>query len=176
MRRLRDQSQRSDREAIEHLVNAHYDDVLSYCRRHTCNWEDAQDAAQETFLRFVHNFKRYIDCGKPLAYLLTIARNVCIDRYRSNDDRCEPLEVDVEDCSNEIDAVDLGLLVEQLPADLAEAIELRYGQGLKVKEVAVVLGVSRFSAMRMIERALKTMRDGLQFDESGGKEVNGYEG
>ena len=167
MKNLRNRIQRSDREVIENLVTAHYDDVLSYCRRHTRNLEDAQDATQETFLRFVRNFEKYSDRGKPLAYLLTIARNICIDRYRSNAARCEPLDIDVEDRSNEIDAVDLGLLIEQLPPELKEAIELRYDQGLKVNEVAAVLGVSRFSAMRMIARAIKTIKDSLQFDKGG---------
>lgn len=163
---MKGQEQSLGREEIGALVESYYDDVLSYCRRHTCTMQDAQDATQETFLRFVRTFANYSDRGKPLAYLITIARNVCIDVRRSCGPSCEPLDIDIADSSDEASAIDLGLLIQQLPADLREAIELRYDQGLRVKEVALVLGVSRFSAMRTIDRALKVLRNGLRPDES----------
>lgn len=67
---------------IEHIVEVHYDDVLAYCRRHAPRGIDARDVAQETFLRFVRNAPRFADAGKPHAYLVTIARNLCIDAAR----------------------------------------------------------------------------------------------
>lgn len=132
--------------------------------------QDAQDAAQETFLRFLRNYARYSDRGKPSAYLITIARNICVDLHRARGCAGELIDIDPADSSDEIGAVDLDLLVRQLPPDLGEAIELRYGQCLKVKEVALVLGVSRFSAMRTIDRALKMLRSGLQPEEEAGKQ------
>ena len=74
---------------------AHYDDVLRYCRRRLPSWDDAQDATQEAFLRLVRSGARYERRGKPLAYLYTIARNVCAEAYRRCGPAMEPLEVDV---------------------------------------------------------------------------------
>ena len=65
------------------IVNACYDDVLAYCYRHAPRGYEAPDLAQETFLRFVRA-GRYRDEGKPLAYLLSIARNLCIDASRAS--------------------------------------------------------------------------------------------
>ena len=62
---------------VRRLVEAHYSDVYAYCRRHTESVDEAEDAVQEVFLRFVGASGRYRDDGRPLAYLLTIARNVC---------------------------------------------------------------------------------------------------
>lgn len=132
--------------------------------------QDAQDATQETFLRFLRNYARYADRGKPRAYLITIARNICVDLYRARGCAGELIDSDLADSSDEIGAVDLGLLVRQLPPDLGEAIELRYGQCLKVKEVALILGVSRFSAMRTIDRALRALRNALRPEEEAGKQ------
>ena len=71
-----------DGEAFDRLVEEHYDDVLAYCRRHAPSYDDAPDVAQEAFLRFVRSGCSPAD-GKPLAYLFTIARNLCIDAARA---------------------------------------------------------------------------------------------
>lgn len=96
-------------QGVEKIVSEHYADVLAYCRRHTASPEEAADACQETFLRFVRRAGAYRERGKPLAYLLTIARNVCVDLARA------PERLDPRD---------------------RELIELRYAQGLRVGEVA----------------------------------------
>ncbi len=76
------------------LVVAHYSDVYAYCRRHTESVDEADDAVQEVFLRFVGASGRYRDDGRPLAYLLTIARNVCADSRRREAIRADELPCD----------------------------------------------------------------------------------
>lgn len=71
-------------QGVEKIVSERYADVLAYCRRHTASPEEAADACQETFLRFVRRAGAYRERGKPLAYLLTIARNVCVDLARAH--------------------------------------------------------------------------------------------
>ena len=83
-----------DGEAFDRLVEEHYDDVLAYCRRHAPFYDDAPDVAQEAFLRFVRSGRSPLD-GKPLAYLFTIARNLCIDAARARRLPVGPLDVDV---------------------------------------------------------------------------------
>jgi len=57
-----------------------YDKVYKYCYFKVKNAHLAEDLAQETFLRFFGQ-QSYISRGKPLAYLYTIAKNLCIDAY-----------------------------------------------------------------------------------------------
>ena len=159
-----------DGEAFDRLVEEHYDDVLAYCRRHAPSYDDASDVAQEAFLRFVRS-GRSPDEGKPLAYLFTIARNLCIDAARARRPLCVPLDVEVPDRSPDVDPASsiggVGALVEVLDPELREAVELRFDQGFKVGEIASVLGVSRFAVNRRINRALAELRRGLE----GGKGV-----
>lgn len=91
-----------DGEAFDRLVEEHYDDVLAYCRRHAPFYDDAPDVAQEAFLRFVRSGRSPLD-GKPLAYLFTIARNLCIDAARARRLPVGPLDVDVPDGSPDAD-------------------------------------------------------------------------
>lgn len=143
----------------ERIAREHYADVLAYCRRHTASAHEAQDAAQETFLRFVRSQPSYRDRGRPLAYLLTIARNVCVDLSRKHVH--DPAELSWEPPAPQEPDPDLELALQALPADAREALELRYGQGLRVGEVARVLGVSRFAAARRINAALNALKTQL---------------
>lgn len=156
-----------DGEAFDRLVEEHYDDVLAYCRRHAPSYDDAPDVAQEAFLRFVRSGRSPLD-GKPLAYLFTIARNLCIDAARAKRPPAAPLDVDVPDRSPDADPAaacagsEVGALVEALDPDLREVVELRFDQGFKVGEIASVLGVSRFAVNRRLNRALAELKRGLE--------------
>ena len=147
----------------ERLVDEHYADVLRYCRRHAPAGL-AEDAAQETFLRFVRARARYRERGSARAYLVTIARNVCADMARSRAVAWEELPESLAGEGEPGDADDLRDLAHALallPRAQREALELRYGQGLRVGEVALALGVSRFAASRAISSALGALRESL---------------
>ena len=156
-----------DGEAFDRLVEEHYDDVLAYCRRHAPSYDEAPDVAQEAFLRFVRSGRSPIE-GKPLAYLLTIARNLCIDASRATRPPAVPLDVDVPDRSPGADPAaacagsEVGGLIGALDPELREVVELRFDQGFKVGEIAQVLGVSRFAVNRRLNRALAELRRGLE--------------
>ena len=156
-----------DGEAFDRLVEEHYDDVLAYCRRHAPSYDEAPDVAQEAFLRFVRSGRSPLD-GKPLAYLLTIARNLCIDASRAKRPPAVPLDVDVPDRSPGADPAaacagsEVGGLIGALDPELREVVELRFDQGFKVGGIAQVLGVSRFAVNRRLNRALAELRRGLE--------------
>ena len=156
-----------DGEAFDRLVEEHYDDVLAYCRRHAPSYDEAPDVAQEAFLRFVRSWRSPIE-GKPLAYLLTIARNLCIDASRAKRPPAVPLDVDVPDRSPGADPAaacagsEVGGLIGALDPELREVVELRFDQGFKVGEIAQVLGVARFAVNRRLNRALAELRRGLE--------------
>ena len=126
-----------DGEAFDRLVEEHYDDVLAYCRRHAPSYDDAPDVAQEAFLRFVRSGRSPRD-GKPLAYLFTIARNLCIDAARVRRLPVGPLDMDVPDGAPDADPAmaigggEVGALVEALSPELRDVVELRFDQGFKV--------------------------------------------
>ena len=77
-------AQSGDTGALDTLIAAYYPQILNYCRWHTADEQQAQDAAQETFLKAV----RWLDsCGgfqgafRPFLY--KIAKNICIDLNRT---------------------------------------------------------------------------------------------
>jgi RNA polymerase sigma-70 factor (ECF subfamily) len=70
-------------------IEEQYDKVYRYCYYKVHTQEIAEDITQETFLRYF-NQTTYLDRGKPLAYLCTIARNLCNDYFTRK--MTEPLE------------------------------------------------------------------------------------
>lgn len=157
---------------VRRIVEAHYADVLAYCRRHTGSSDEAQDAAQETFLRFVRSAPTYRDRGKPLAFLLTIARNVCVDAARAHARDWGELPEELPDpaaaAEGETEGPSgLASALRALSRPQRELLELRFGQELKVGEVARMLGVSRFVVSRRISAALEALRAELRRTEEG---------
>lgn len=75
-------ARKGDPEAFTHLVETYQKPVYNLCYRMLNNAGDAEDAAQETFLRAYKSIKRY-DQRRPFpTWLLSIAAHYCIDQIR----------------------------------------------------------------------------------------------
>ena len=158
---LRNDDTRLSPDQARKIAEECYSEVLAYCRRHAPAGHEPADLAQETFLRFVRA-QGYRERGKPIAYLMRIARSVCVDASRERRLETVSLDFDVPaEEGGERDAELTGALA-RLPDELREAVELRYGLGLGVGEVAHVLGISRFAARRRINAALKLLQEDLE--------------
>jgi RNA polymerase sigma-70 factor (ECF subfamily) len=77
-----EKARQGDDEAFSLLVEAYQRPVYNLCYRMLGNARDAEDAAQETFLRAYKAIHRYDPRRKFSTWLLTIASNYCIDQYR----------------------------------------------------------------------------------------------
>ena len=69
-------------------LEEYYDDIYRYCFFRMQDHSLAEDLTQEAFLKFLET-STYHDRGKPLAFLYTIARNLCIDHIRHKKTRPE---------------------------------------------------------------------------------------
>lgn len=76
------QAQQGDPEAFAKLVDAFQRPVFNLCYRMLGDAYEAEDAAQETFLRAFDNFRRYDSQRSFSTWLLSIAAHHCIDQIR----------------------------------------------------------------------------------------------
>lgn len=139
-----------------------YDKVYRYCFFRVRNSSAAEDMTQETFLRYFAQNKK-IRRGEDMAYLYTIAKNLCADHFRKK--QTEPLSEDYPtegfaDTSDTKIAVRTAL--ERLDERQREVLLLRYISGLSVNEAAKVLGISRFTLHRLEQSALAQMKKYLK--------------
>jgi RNA polymerase sigma-70 factor (ECF subfamily) len=76
------QAQQGDPEAFAKLVDAFQRPVFNLCYRMLGDAYEAEDAAQETFLRAFDNLRRYDSQRSFSTWLLSIAAHYCIDQIR----------------------------------------------------------------------------------------------
>lgn len=143
-------------------LDEQYDRIYRYCYYKVHNSHTAEDITQETFLRF---FQRYSGKIIELPYLYTIARNLCIDEYRRSrhEEICEPDEEAGYDPSDIwTENIVLKRLISDLDEEEREILLLRYANGLSVKSICMITGLSRFAVHRRITAAVKTLRTELE--------------
>jgi RNA polymerase sigma-70 factor (ECF subfamily) len=85
---------KGDDEAFAQIVESYQKPVYHLCYRMLGNPSDAEDAAQESFLRAYKSLKRYDTDRSFATWLLSIASHYCIDQHRKR--RLDTLSVDDE--------------------------------------------------------------------------------
>ena len=124
----------------------------------------AEDLTQETFLRYFHR-NPSLHPEKQLAYLYTIAKNLCTDAYRKKREELpgEDLESRIKEHVLPLEQAELRLdlkqAILQMDRQTQELLLLRYVDGLSPGEAGKVLELSRFAVYRREKEALRKLRD-----------------
>lgn len=157
-----------DLHAAEELTELLYPEILRYCLWHAPSRELAEDAAQETFLKAMRYYDRYIHKGKLRPFLYRIAANTCIDLRRKS------TELSIEDLCTEpacedsnMQAVQADLTFRQqiqcLPQEQQEVVLLRFGQDLTLREIAQITEAPLRTVQSRLRAALKKLK--LQLEQ-----------
>lgn len=153
-----------DTTAAEALVERYYDDILRYCQWHAPTPALAEDAAQETFLKFLRHIGRYQHRGRCRAFLYQIARHTCIDMARQRHWQDVPLETAAEPSVPDAaqtewqSAWQLRQMVAALPDPQREVVLLRFGQALTLRVIAAVTGLPLRTVQSRLRAALKRLK------------------
>lgn len=165
-------ARKGDDLAFGQLVEAYQKPVFSLCYRMLGNSNEAEDAAQEAFIRAYRHLKRYDPTRSFATWLLSIASHYCIDRMRkrklptvSTDslpaeivpDRRAP-DPEKQYHSHEKEALVQGMLNELKPTDRA-AIILRYWHGYSEVEIAAALDLSVSAVKSRLYRSRQTLAE-----------------
>lgn len=147
--------------------------ILSVLR----NREEAEDVLQEVFVSVWERAAQFDpDLGKPISWLITVARNRAYDRARSLGRKAELKSSATEDLAartldslrtqwapalQEDDAARLSSALDSLPAEQKEAIALAYLEGLTQQEIAKRLDTPLGTVKARVRRGLLRLRDQL---------------
>lgn len=160
-----------DREAFAVLVDRHLDSIHMFNYRLTRSAEDAQDLAQETFLRVWTKANTWKPGRVKFGtWLHRIAHNLCIDLHRRKRDVDD---VDVETLDGDGPALDQGPANERLRGaldralgDLPErqrtALLLCHRRNMSNREAAEVLEISVDALESLLSRARRTLKATLR--------------
>ena len=167
-----------DHEAFRQLVVRHQNAVIGTVAKMLGNPSEADDIAQQVFLRVWRNAKRYRPEAKFTTYLYTITRNLVFNETRRKSRKKEVSSDEREENSNQLieanpdrqpDAellqAELQGAVDDAIASLPEAqrmaVVLRRYEQLSYEEIAAVLGLSVSAVKSLLFRARTSLREAL---------------
>ena len=164
-----------DQEAFAELVYAHQDAVYNLCYRMLGNSVEAEDAAQEAFLRAYMNLQRYDPSRSFKTWVMSIASNYCIDVIRkrrmqllsldeplpsgdamalSNNEESPELQALRSEMSDEIQS-----LLDELQPDYRAAVVLRYWYEYSYAEIADALDTTESAIKSRLFRARQMLAE-----------------
>lgn len=169
MMELVERAQAGEADAFGRLYDQYSDTVYRYIYYRVGGKATAEDLTSETFLRALRRISTFTWQGRDFgAWLVTIARNLVADHFKSSRFRLEVTTGEMLD-ANEVERSPEDSVLESLSnAALLEAVRklnpqqqecvtLRFLQGLSVAETARVMGKNEGAIKTLQYRAVRTL-------------------
>ncbi len=168
-----------DEHAFEELIERHQKAIIGTVAKMLGNATDAEDIAQQVFIRLWKSAPRYQPTAKFTTFLYTITRNLVFNESRrrsrkkeySIDERQDDFHLQTPDSQtaspdDEILNNELQRAIDQAIANLPEkqrlAVILRRYEGMPYDEIGRVLELTIPAVKSQLFRARNILRDALQ--------------
>ena len=169
-----EQARRGDKSAFGRLIEAYQGPVYNLAYRMLGNSGEAEEAAQEAFIRAYTRLDTYDPARKFSTWMLSVTSNYCVDLLRKRrtlllsldeplpphpalmSDRADNPEVQAADSERE---AMVQALLEHLPEDYRQAVVLRYWYDLSYEEIADVMESSVSAIKSRLFRARRQLAE-----------------
>lgn len=160
-----------DKEAFHQLYQETDKTVYGFILSILKNPQDAEEVMQETYMKIWTSAASYKPQGKPLAWIFTIARNLCYMKFRDqkrmadlgpDQDSWEEPGAYFPPLENMADALVLRTALEILKEDERQIVLLHAASGLKHREIAAALGMPLSTVLSKYSRAVKKLKQYLK--------------
>lgn len=145
------QIQSGRKELLNDVIEKYYDEVLHFCIYQVHDNTSAYDLTQETFYRFIRCVDTY-QYRNLKAYLIRIARNLCIDYWNKKSDTLNICgledggELSAGSKDAQFERIENGMvladMLARLPAEQREVVVMRYYSDLKLADISRILNVN----------------------------------
>ncbi|MBO4611807.1 MAG: sigma-70 family RNA polymerase sigma factor [Bacteroidaceae bacterium] len=173
-----------DFQAFDVLLARHQDKVFGYIQSMVSDTDLANDVFQDTFVKVIMAIRNghYAESGQFSSWLMRIARNQVLDRFRSQrnpnrnvishelvdgeGDLVADLFNDSSLCEPNIESKmlveqshdDVRMMIERLPEAQREVVNMRYFRDMSFKEIAEATGVSINTSLGRMRYAMINLR------------------
>ncbi len=147
-----------DSEYIKVLVDKYSNMIFRICYGVLCNRDDAEDALQDTFLKYLTKAPDFQDDEHEKAWLIRVATNVSknmsIVRYRrKNIDENELVDIGVTNEDRYVFEA-----ISELPVKFKIVMMLYYIEGYSVKEVSKIISVSEDAVRKRLQKGRELLK------------------
>ncbi|HTX86969.1 MAG TPA: RNA polymerase sigma factor [Candidatus Nanoarchaeia archaeon] len=172
---------KGDEKSLELLIQRYLTRVYQFALKYLRNKEEAEDIAQEVFVKVWKNAHKFKADFKFKTWIYTITKNACLDWLKKKNRPIVFSALDVEKndwgfadsladrTPSALDALQtqeglkaLNFAVEELPPIYRNTVNLRYREDLKFREIAEVLRESVDTIKTRHRRAIKSLKNIFQ--------------
>lgn len=153
----------NDRAAFEEFYNLTRASVYGYALSVLKNTHDAQDAMHDCYLSVYKSAAGYKSCGKPMAWVITIAKNHCLKRLNSQKaesigtETAENIFADSPELGDE-DRMVISKCLTALSDEERQIVVLHAVAGFKHREIAEQLSLPVSTVLSKYSRALNKLK------------------
>ena len=153
----------SPQQRLGRLVEQYQTDLLRMCYIQLHDTALADDAVQETFLKYMTKSPAFNDSEHEKAWLLRVASNECKDmlRMRRHSSLLSLDDIRELGAESEDDAQVLALLCS-LDEKYRAVIQLHYVEGYKINELAEILGITQAAVKKRLQRGREALRSMME--------------
>ncbi len=178
------------KEVVSKVYSEHATEILRMCFLYLGDYQQAEDAMQETFVKVFRHFEKFQGNSEMKTWIIRIAINVCKDMIAnnkvrralpmSNEEFEAQLEESVGSGRSEFRLVEdkmiLTRAIGRLADKLREVVVLFYYQELTTKEISQILSVPRTTVEFRLKQARKLLKNDLKGVDFNGRleESAGY--
>lgn len=162
-----------DKEALSNLYRDASAAVYGYALSILKNSHDAEDVLHDCFVNIHANAQNYRALGKPMAWILTIAKNLCLLKIREHKKTSDIPEEDWQNYISDCHEMSVGdkVVLEQcmtvLNDDERQIVLLHAVAGFKHREIASHMDMALATVLSKYNRAIKKLRAHLEKGEPG---------
>ena len=169
-----------DENSLAILIDRHQSKIYGYIYSKVSDRDITEDIFQETFFKVINTLKskkHYNEEGKFLPWVMRIASNLIIDKFRG--DKKMPMKRDTEEYSvfskisddsltieNQLIksqvCQDVRSLIDVLPSEQKEVVIMRYYSEMSFKEIADATGVSVNTTLGRMRYAINNIRRAIE--------------
>ncbi len=152
--------------AFKELYALTSDTVYGFALSILKNSHDAEDIMQEVYIKIYNNADTYQHQGKPMAWILTIVRNMCYNKIRDtkqHDDISDHAHYISDNCHESgINAIVLEEAMNVLNEDERQIVMLHSIAGMKHREIADIVDMPVSTVLSKYNRSLKKLKKALE--------------
>ncbi len=133
---------------------------ISYCI--LCDKEDAEDAVQETLIKYMTKSPEFNDEEHRKAWLIKVAANISKNMFKLRIRRNAVSLEEVKNIGISENDFEVFEIIMNLPKKYKIALTLHYSEGYKCKEIAEITGISEDAVKKRLQKGRELLKNELE--------------
>lgn len=148
-----------DSGALHELYDTINKNIYSFALSILKNHDDALEVMQETFITIYNHADQYENKDKPMAWILTITKNLSYMRLRKNREMADIDDLVFSSEDNHDDKIFVKYLLDKLTSEERQIVVLHVVDGFRFHEIAKMLDLKLSTTLSKYHRAIKRIKE-----------------